>query len=36
MVKMMAAPEIKPDATLVGKLQLFIKNSIDKTKIEGG
>ena len=25
MVKMMAAPEIKPDATLAGKLDLFIK-----------
>ena len=25
MVKMMATPEIKPDATLAGKLQLFAR-----------
>ena len=29
---MMATPEIKPDATLAGKLDFSLKNSIDKIK----
>ena len=34
MVKMMATPEIKPDATLAGKIDLFTKKIILIRKIK--